>query len=101
MSNTLTFSGSSTLLPSLSGTVCSNYSNQGYRAPIYNSFGNSNWKFYYKTVLINPSNVNDFEILASPITNFAYSGAPNSINYELAYRFSGGVETFSNPTYII
>jgi hypothetical protein len=101
MSNTLTFSGSSTLLPSLSGTVCNNYSNQGYRASKYNSFGNSNWKFVYKTVLINPSNVNDFEILASPITNFVYSGAPGSVNYELAYRYSGGVETFSNPTYII
>jgi hypothetical protein len=57
--------------------------------------------YYYQTRLINPSDVNDFEIWASPITNFSYSGAPFTAQYDLAYRYSGGSVTFSNPTYII
>jgi hypothetical protein len=101
VSNTLPFSGVSTLLPSFSGTVC-NYNNQGYKSPLYNSYYNVIYKYYYKTVLTNPSNINDFDILASPITNFVYSGYPSSVpNYELAYRYSGGNVTYSSSTYII
>jgi len=100
LSNTLTFSGDSTLLPSFSGTVC-NYNNQGAKYSNFNSYVNKIYKFYYKTVLTNPLNINDFDILASPITNFVYSGFPGSRNYELAYRYSGGNVTYSSSTYII
>jgi len=100
LSNTLPFSGNSTLLPSFSGTVC-NYNNQGYKSTLSNSYENIIYKFYYKTVLTNSSNINDFDILASPITNFVYSGHPGARNYELAYRYSGGNVTYSSSTYII
>lgn len=99
--NTYPFSGNpSTIIPSLSGSVC-NFNNTGVVRPIYNSYGIEQYKYYYQTRLINPLNVNDFEIWSSPITNFSYSGAPGTAQYELAYRYSGGSPTYSNPTYII
>lgn len=101
-SNTLPFSGSSTsptLLPSLSGTVC-NYTNTGFDFPAYNSNFKRNFKFIYQTRLTNPLNINDFDIWASPITNFIPSGH-TATQYELAYRYSGGNVTFSSSTYII
>ena len=99
--NTYPFSGNpSTIIPSLSGSVC-NFNNTGVVKPIYNSYGIEQYVYYYQTRLINPSDVNDFEIWASPITDFKYSGAPGTAFYELAYQFSGGSETYFNPTYII
>lgn len=99
--NTYPFSGNpSTIIPSLSGSVC-NYNNTGIVRPNYNSYNINQYVYYYQTRLINPSNVNDFEIWASPITNFSYSGAPSTAQYELAYQYSGGSITYSNPTYII
>ena len=99
--NTYPFSGNpSTIIPSLSGSVC-NFNNTGVVRPNYNSYGIEQYLYYYQTRLINPLNVNDFEIWASPITNFRYSGAPGTALYELAYQFSGGSITYSNPTYII
>jgi hypothetical protein len=101
-SNTLPFSGSSTsptLLPSLSGTVC-NYTNTGFDFPSYNSNFKRNFKFIYQTRLTNPLNINDFDIWASPITNFIPSGH-TATQYELAYRYSGGTGTVINSTYII
>jgi hypothetical protein len=100
--NTYPFSGNpSTIIPSFSGTVC-NYSSTGrYIGPIYNSFYREQYKYAYRVQLTNPLNVGDFDIYASPINNFTYSGSPGTILYELAYRYSGGSVTFSNPTYII
>ena len=99
--NTYPFSGNpSTIIPSLSGSVC-NFNNTGVVRPKYNSYSIEQYVYYYQTRLINPSNVNDFEIWASPITDFKYSGAPGAALYELAYQYSGGSETYSNPTYII
>ena len=99
--NTYPFSGNpSTIIPSLSGTVC-NYNSTGVKYNYYDSTYQTQFKYYYQVRLINPSNVGDYEILASPITNFSYSGAPGIAQYELAYRYSGGSVTYSNPTYII
>lgn len=99
--NTYPFSGNpSTIIPSLSGSVC-NFNNTGVVSTNYNSYNKNQYVYYYQTRLINPSNINDFEIWASPITNFSYSGAPSTALYELAYRYSGGSTTYSNPTYII
>tara|TARA_R110000868_G_scaffold16010_1_gene72365 strand:+ start:1006 stop:3237 length:2232 start_codon:yes stop_codon:yes gene_type:complete len=100
--NTYPFSGNpSTIIPSLSGSVC-NFNNTGVVIPSYNSYGIEQYKHYYQTRLINPLNVNDFDIWASPITNFRYSGYTTSTPiYELAYRYSGGNVTFSSSTYII
>lgn len=100
--NTYPFSGNpSTIIPSLSGSVC-NFNNTGIVSPNYNSFGIYQYVYRYQTRLINPLNVNDFEIWASPITDFRYSGYTiGTTIYELAYQFSGGSVTFSNPTYII
>jgi hypothetical protein len=101
ISNTIPFSGSTpTLIPSLSGTVC-NYNNTGQKLDIFNSSYNRNFKFYHQVRLTNPSNVNDFDIWASPISNFNYLGSPSSPQFELAYRYSGGNVTFSSSTYII
>jgi hypothetical protein len=98
--NTYPFSGNpSTIIPSLSGSVC-NYNNTGVIQNIYNSFSRRQYKYIYQVRLTNPSDVRDFDIWASPITNFSYSGTPGNILYELAYRTSGGTIT-TNPTYII
>lgn len=100
--NTYPFSGTpATIIPSLSGSVC-NYNSTGVNyINTYNSFYNLQYKYYYQVRLTNPLNVKDFDIWASPITNFSYSGAPFTAQYELAYRYSGGSVTYSNPTYII
>jgi len=99
--NTYPFSGNpSTIIPSLSGTVC-NYNSTGKYNPIYNSYYRQQYKYAYKIQLTNPSNAGDFDILASPITNFSYSGSPSTPLYELAYRYSGGNVTYSSSTYII
>jgi hypothetical protein len=99
--NTYPFSGNpSTIIPSLSGSVC-NFNNTGVRENIYNSYNIKQYKYLYQVRLSNPSNVNDFDIWASPINNFSYSGAPSTVHYELAYRYSGGNVTYSSSTYII
>jgi hypothetical protein len=100
--NTYPFSGNpSTIIPSLSGSVC-NYNSTGkYIGPIYNSFYREQWKYAYRVQLTNPSNASDFDIYASPINNFTYSGSPGTVLYDLAYRYSGGNVTFSSSTYII
>lgn len=99
--STYPFSGNpSTLLPQYSGTVC-NYNSTGINESQSNSFINTQYKYYYDVRLINPSNVNDFDIWASPITNFSYSGAPSTTYYDLAYRYSGGNIAYSSSTYII
>jgi hypothetical protein len=98
--NTYPFSGTpSTIIPSLSGTVC-NFNTSGVNTVTYNSFYRNQYKYYYQVRLTNPSDVRDFDIWASPISNFSYSGAPGIALYELAYRTSGGTIT-TNPTYII
>lgn len=100
--NTYPFSGNpSTIIPSLSGSVC-NYNSTGrYIGPIYNSFYRQQYKYAYRIQLTNPSNASDFDIYASPINNFTYSGSPGTVLYDLAYRYSGGNVTFSSSTYII
>ena len=93
--NTYPFSGTpSTLIPSLSGTVCN-----------YNSYGEStfnatavqttflHYRHEYETRLLNSSN--DFEIWGTPIVNGIR--VPPKV---LAYSNIGGVIT-TNPTYII
>jgi hypothetical protein len=100
--NTYPFSGNpSTIIPSLSGSVC-NYNSTGVISSLYNSINYTKYKYYYDVRLTNPLDIRDFDIWASPITNFRYSGYTTSTPiYELAYRYSGGSITFSNPTYII
>lgn len=99
--NTYPFSGNpSTIIPSLSGSVC-NYNSTGVNYSTNNSFYRNQYKYYYQVRLINPLDVEDFDIWASPITNFSYSGSPGTAFYELAYRYSGGSVFYSNPTYII
>jgi len=102
--NTYPFSGiPSTIIPSLSGTVC-NYNTSGVKEPIYNSYNIKQYKYLYQVRLTNENDLSDFDIWASPITNFAYSGSPTTPQnafYELAYRYSGGSEQYFNPIYII
>jgi hypothetical protein len=102
--NTYPFSGDpgnpfttvpSIIIPSLSGTVC-NYNQSGslYNLGSYQQFIHYKWN--YECRLPNSLNQNDFEIWATPIVNGVL--IPPSV---LAYRFSGGTVTTSNPTYII
>lgn len=99
--NTYPFSGSTpTLIPSFSGTVC-DYMSTGVPSSIYNSFARAQYKLYYdirRTDILDPT---AFDIWASPILNFSYSGAPGPAQFELAYRYSGGNVVFSSSTYII
>jgi hypothetical protein len=94
--NTIPFSGvSNTLIPSFSGTVC-NYNTLGNSVTAYNSNYNSDYFYHYFVV---KKTETDFEIWASPIVNF--SADTNFNSAILAYRYSGGTVTTSNPTYII
>ena len=103
--NTYPFSGDpgnpftiipSIIIPSLSGTVC-NYNQSGSldNQGSYQKF--IHYKWYYQSRLPNLLNQNDFEIWAAPIVNYS----ADTTNLVLAYRFSGGTVTTSNPTYII
>ena len=105
--NTIPASGTSnTIIPSLSGQVC-DYNTHGYLHTLgYPSNRNGEYtfiKYLYriKVQLTNPSDVRDFNIYMSPITNFVYSGFPGVEIYDLAYSYSGGSAIYSNPTYII
>jgi hypothetical protein len=94
--NTIPYSGvSNTLIPSFSGTLC-NYNLLGRTGPVYNSYYNRRDLYYY--YIISPT-LTDFEIWSAPIVNF--SANTNFNNAILAYRYSGGSTTYSNPTYII
>lgn len=94
--NTIPYSGvSNTLIPSFSGTLC-NYNLLGRTEPLYNSYYNRRDLYYY--YIISPT-LTDFEIWSAPIVNF--SANTNFNNAILAYRYSGGSTTYSNPTYII
>jgi hypothetical protein len=107
---TVPASGSSnTLIPSLSGQVC-DYSSHGiFDSGLAAGYGANDGAdifrkdlFKFKVVLTNPFDVNDFNIYASPINNFVYSGYPSySPYFELAYSYSGGSVVYSNPTYVI
>ena len=93
--NTYPFSGTpSTLIPSLSGTVC-NYNSYG-QSTFNATSGQRNFTHYrhqYETRLLNSSN--DFEIWATPVVNGQL--VPPKV---LAYSNIGGVIT-TNPTYVI
>ena len=102
--NTYPFSGDpgnpfttipSVIIPSFSATVC-NYNQSGSITNFgsYQTF--IHYKWYYECRLPNLSNQNDFEIWSTPIVNGVLT--PPAV---LAYRFSGGTVTTSNPTYII
>jgi hypothetical protein len=94
--NTYPFSGNpSTIIPSLSGTVC-NYNLTATESNYGTYQRYFHYKWYYECRLPNPLNSLDYEIWAYPIVNY-------NITYPqvLAYRFSGGTVTTSNPTYII
>jgi hypothetical protein len=57
--------------------------------------------YSYKIILTNPSDVRDFSIYASPITNGEYDGFPSTVLYpDLVYSIVGGVVT-ANPAYLI
>jgi len=94
--NTYPFSGNpSTIIPSLSGTVC-NYNLTATESNYGTYQRYFHYKWYYECRLPNPLNSLDYEIWAYPIVNY-------NITYPqvLAYRYSGGTVTTSNPTYII
>lgn len=97
---TYVYSGSSpsSIVPSLSAKTCNNFNdtpqtivNPPYSAVIYG--------YVYRATLTNPLDPNDFQIWASPINNYTYSGYPGTIQYELIYDYSGGTTTVINPSY--
>jgi hypothetical protein len=95
--NTYPFSGTpSTIIPSLSGTVC-NYGLYGAQSALLNgSITNTHYRYRYSIRLSNPSNnLNDFEVWATPVVNGQL--IPPEV---LAYSNIGGVIT-TNPTYVI
>lgn len=97
---TIPWSGvSNTLIPSLSGLTC--YPNAVCRSGLGLTSDCRRWYYYHELRLTNPSDIRDFEIYASPITNLQYSGAPNAPIYELALTYSGQTVTYANPTYCI
>jgi hypothetical protein len=86
------YSGTSTLIPSLSA-ITSSYIDS---LPYNNALTNVQRLGQFEIRLPNLLNNLDYEIYARPISNYNYSGP-----YVLAYRYSGGVATYSSSTYII
>jgi len=90
------YSGTSTLIPSLSAISSSDV----YSIPIQDGTDirfSTQRLAAYQVRLTNPSNRRDFEIWGRPVVNYIYSGT----TYELAYRYSGGTEQYRNSYYII
>jgi hypothetical protein len=97
MINTYPFSGTpSTIIPSLSGTVCDYRLTGSETLPQNGNISNVHYKWYYKTFLTNPLDIRDYDIWAAPIINYT----ADTNNLVLAYRFSGGTATTINPTYV-
>jgi hypothetical protein len=99
---TYAFSGNPlTSIPSLSARTCNNL--ESFMSYESNNFGvgaggtYQRYQYYYKVELTNPSDVRDFRIYASPITN----GLPTFSSTDFVYGFSGGSVYHTNPTYLI
>lgn len=88
------YSGTNTLIPSLSAIT----SQAIYNLPNGNTDAITVQQDlgYYEVRLINPLNRRDFEIWGRRVINYGYAAG-----YELAYRYSGGTVTYSDPYYII
>jgi hypothetical protein len=95
--DTYPFSGvPSTIIPSLSGTVC-NYNLTGSQSVLSQGRRtNTHRKWYFEVRQTNPLDPRDFEIWAAPIINYI----ADTNNLVLAYKSVAGNMTFSNPTYI-
>lgn len=91
---TVPWSGvSNTLIPNLSGETCIPFNQcSPFCQRVY---------YQHQVRLVNPLDVLDYEIWASPINNLQYSGSPGTAIYELALQYSGGSVTYANPTYCI
>jgi len=70
-----------------------------------NSFGSNRldqYPYYYRVESTNPSDIRDFSIYASPITNGVYNGFPfAAISSDLVYSIVNGTVTFANNAYLI
>lgn len=97
--NTYPYSGTSpSIIPSLSGSVC-NFKNLGTKGSYLGNSYNDLRLLEYNIKYPNSADTRNFEIWATPIVNYSANTNPSSAI--LAYRFSGGTVTTSNPTYII
>jgi hypothetical protein len=95
---TVPWSGvSNTLIPNLSGETCIPFN----QCPALTGFICQRFYYQHQVRLVNPLDVLDYEIWASPINNLQYSGSPGTAIYELALQYSGGSVTYANPTYCI
>jgi hypothetical protein len=99
---TYAFSGNPlTSIPSLSARTCNNlesfmgYNNSTFGVDAGGTY--QKYQYYYKVELTNPSDVRDFRIYASPITN----GLPTFSFTDFVYGFSGGSVYHTNPSYLI
>ena len=63
----------------------------------YNRF----YRHYFKIEAPNPSNISDFNILASPITNGVYSGYPSTVYYKKIFQRVNGVDTYLDNNYFV
>lgn len=102
--NTYPTSGmTNTIISSLSGKTCNFDVNSRITPQTSNSpFRYTRHLFYGRIRLLNPSNINDYAIDISPITNGTYSGTPTNINYVLnTYVYSGGSGTINNPEFYV
>jgi len=88
----------SSLLTTYSAVTCDNYNRY------YGVTTGRIYPYVLQARLTNSADTNDFQIWASPINNYVYSGFPASYlsaNFELAYDYSGGNVVYSSSTYII
>lgn len=84
----------SSLLTTYSAITCDNY----HRIAI--DYGII-YPYVMQARLTNSADTNDFQIWATPINDYVYSGFPGAPQYGLIYDYSGGNVIYSSSTYII
>jgi hypothetical protein len=102
---TIPYSVNNVLIPSLTAETCSFQNNSVTRRDSPELVFHQQYLYYYKLELFDETDITNFRIYGSPITNFQYSGATPQNGwtpiFELALEYSGGTITYQNPYYCI
>lgn len=98
LNKTLPMSGNTnTIIPTLSATTCNlvgEYYPQNFASGLNNDFYLKN-QYEYRMEFTNPSNINDFKILAKTLVNGRITG-----NYFRVWEIQNGSVIYSDPNYI-
>ena len=104
INQTVPYSGSPlTIIPSLSAETCSfnDWTEKATGTLSKNLNFYVYYGFYYRQILTNPLNPQDFEIWAPIFVNGVYVGFPGTPTLQMIYQYTGGVVTFIDTNYFV